>query len=117
MKLQLNEQGYVIGYAIVGEIENSIPYDNDIPDDFGQFYHHYRLIDNILQKDEGYISEIEKETLRNRRNTECFSIINRGLLWYETLSLIQKAELLKWYNAWLNVTRTNEIPLKPSWLE
>lgn len=56
------------------------------------------------------------ERLRIQRATECFPIINRGQLWYETLTDEQKTELKEWYNAWLDVTETLVVPTKPSWL-
>ena len=55
--------------------------------------------------------------LRARREIECFSIINRGQLWYNKLTEEQKVELDNWYNAWLDVTETMVIPEKPNWLE
>lgn len=54
--------------------------------------------------------------IRNLRDNECFSVINRGILWYELLTEQQKVELKKWYNAWLDATDTMVIPKKPSWL-
>ena len=54
--------------------------------------------------------------LRKQRETECFPIINRGNLWYETLTNTQKEELKVWYKAWLDVTETLIVPIKPSWL-
>lgn len=54
--------------------------------------------------------------LRNQREVECFPIINRGKLWYDTLTTEQVTELNEWYNAWLDVTETKVIPTKPSWL-
>lgn len=54
--------------------------------------------------------------LRARRETECFSIINRGKLWYDHLTYEQRAELTDWYFEWLDVTDTKVIPIKPSWL-
>lgn len=59
----------------------------------------------------------ELTMLRNLRNDECFSIINRGKLWYDTLTEQQIVELNAWYKAWLDVTKTKEIPVKPSWLK
>lgn len=59
----------------------------------------------------------ELTMLRNIRNDECFSIINRGKLWYDTLTEQQIVELNAWYKAWLDVTKTKEIPVKPSWLK
>lgn len=54
--------------------------------------------------------------LRNQREVECFPIINRGKLWYDTLTTEQVTELDEWYNAWLDVTKTKVIPNKPNWL-
>ena len=56
------------------------------------------------------------EELRMRRELECFLIINRGKLWYNKLSEAQIVELGKWYQAWLDVTRTQVLPKKPKWL-
>lgn len=65
------------------------------------------------------------ENLRSRREFECFPIINRGQLWYNTLTENQIAELNEWYNNWLDVTNeTNKdkngeyiIPQKPIWIK
>lgn len=57
------------------------------------------------------------ENLRNQREIECFTIINRGELWYESLNETQKKELREWYNAWLDITETKIIPNKPEWLK
>ena len=54
--------------------------------------------------------------LRERREQECFPIINRGQLWYSLLSDSQLQELKNWYQAWLDVTETEIVPEKPSWL-
>ena len=55
--------------------------------------------------------------LRMRREYECFPFINRGSLWYDTLTTEQKAEFQVWYTAWLNVTETLVAPSKPEWLK
>jgi hypothetical protein len=54
--------------------------------------------------------------LRHARSTICFPIINRGVGWYMSLTAEQQSELQQWYQAWLNVTETEEIPTMPSWL-
>lgn len=54
--------------------------------------------------------------LRKLREEKCFAIINRGSLWYETLTEEQVTELREWYSAWLDVTITFKIPTKPKWL-
>lgn len=60
--------------------------------------------------------ETVKAELRKRREEECFPIINRGKLWYDMLTEDQKAQLLVWYQAWLNVTDTLEVPEIPAWI-
>lgn len=59
----------------------------------------------------------ELQILRIKREDECFPIINRGNLWYATLTEEQVAELDNWYMAWLDVTETKVIPKKPKWLK
>ena len=62
--------------------------------------------------------------LRAKRDIDCFTIINRGELWYNKLTENQKQELSEWYQKWLDVTEeTNKdengnyiIPEKPNWL-
>jgi hypothetical protein len=61
-------------------------------------------------------SSHDEEELRTLREIECFSVINRSFMWYLTLSEAQKAELQEWYQAWLDVTETEDIPKKPDWL-
>lgn len=58
----------------------------------------------------------ELDALRARRADECFSIVNRGKLWYNCLTVEQLAELNDWYFKWLDVTETKTIPTKPDWL-
>lgn len=65
--------------------------------------------------------------LRFRRETECFVYVNRGVLWYNTLTTEQQQQLNTWYQAWLDVpqvyleTKPNDIetiiPQKPIWLK
>lgn len=67
-----------------------------------------------------YIPYTEEEILnqlRARREEECFVIINRGQLWYDTLTDWQLEELDGWYKAWLNITDTKIIPERPTWLK
>lgn len=60
--------------------------------------------------------ENKKNSLRARREEECFFIINRGALWYTRLSEEQVQELEEWYHKWLDCTETLEVPEKPEWL-
>ena len=71
----------------------------------------------LLDFDESILKEYDKVELRNKREKECFSVINRGELWYDNLSQEQLEELKKWYNDWLNVTETLKEPVKPSWIK
>ena len=65
--------------------------------------------------------ELELQNLRQQRQDECFSIINRGKLWYDNLTEEQLAELQDWYHDWLTLpnrygTDAFEMPIKPKWL-
>lgn len=62
------------------------------------------------------VPKVTNDELRRRREKECFSIINRGQLWYDCLSFEQKGELNSWYHAWLNVTETHIVPNPPTWI-
>ena len=55
--------------------------------------------------------------LRVLRDKYCFSVINRGQIWYDTLTEEQKEELKEWYRQWLKVTETKTIPETPIWLK
>lgn len=69
------------------------------------------------QKRQEFINSPDYDNiLRHKREKQCFSVINRGTLWYESLTNNQKQELQDWYNAWLNVTETKVIPEKLGWL-
>lgn len=63
------------------------------------------------------IIENKKNSLRAKREAECFPVINRGKLWYDNLTEYQIEELDKWYRGWLNVTDTLVVPEKPIWLK
>lgn len=57
-----------------------------------------------------------REVYREMRNRECYSIINRGKLWYDHLTLAQQTELNDWYEQWLDVTETFAAPITPEWV-
>ena len=121
MKVLPNEQGYVESYALEGELVDAL--ETAEPNDLSHFEKHftsYRMRDGTLVFDEGKDaqaqSEAAKAEYRRRRELECFPIINRGQLWYDTLSEGQLSELKNWYQAWLDGTNTQTIPEKPEWL-
>lgn len=55
--------------------------------------------------------------IRERRERECFPIVNRGFLWYDRLTTKQLNELDDWYQAWLDAPKTRVIPAKPDWVD
>lgn len=61
--------------------------------------------------------ERRRQEIRQRRETECFLVTDRGVFWYEKLSVQQRDELSAWYQAWLDAPQTGEIPQKPLWLK
>lgn len=67
-------------------------------------------------KTEQQLLKEKQQQLRKLRETECFAYINRGEMWYKRLTEEQKIELDAWYQAWLDITETLEIPSKPTWL-
>lgn len=74
---------------------------------------------DIVIQDNKPISIVHEKTIdeyRVQREKECFSIINRGKLWYDNLTTNQLQELQNWYYNWLDVTETKRIPNKPDWL-
>ena len=90
-------------------------------EDFCQMYDTYFVnSDGYLEQDKIKAKEksenIFKLQLRYQREVECFPIINRGKLWYDNLTPIQLNELQNWYQAWLDVTETLQIPETPSWI-
>ena len=82
-------------------------------------YYNYCIVDGKLtERDKTQdIANAYLADLRRRRERECFSVINRGQLWYSTLTPEQMAELDDWYNSWLNVTKTRTIPTPLPWLK
>lgn len=80
------------------------------------FFVEYMRTDEYKTKAEAFKAQSELKDLRHRREIECFSVINRGALWYERLTDVQRTELAQWYDAWLNVTETKVVPENPIWL-
>ena len=81
------------------------------------FFTDYTRTDEYKEKAAEFTVRSELSELRRRREEECFSVINRGELWYGRLTVPQKVELEQWYDAWLNATETKVVPNKPEWLE
>lgn len=121
MKVTFDENGYVNGWCMVGDNGGE---EYEPPEDFDSFldrFDVFKLVDGKLvrdkEKEEADRRESELVSLRERRETECFSVVNRGWIWYSSLTLSQWRELRTWYLAWLNVTVTKEIPERPAWID
>ncbi len=57
-----------------------------------------------------------KDHFDNVRKAVCFSVINRGGLWYNLLIEQEQNELLNWYLAWLDAWQTKKVPITPAWI-
>lgn len=73
------------------------------------------------QRDRAYQNSIRlvekrRAELREEREAVCFPIVNRGQVWYNTLTETQRNEIAVWYKAWLDVTETLVPPIMPTWL-
>lgn len=121
MKVTFDENGYVNGWCMIGDNGGM---ELEPPDDFDTFLDRFsgfkleggRLVFDKAKDDEDRLEE-HRSDLRLRRETECFSYINRGYMWYSALTLLQWIELKRWYLAWLRVTETLTPPDKPSWID
>lgn len=106
---------------IIGESKDAFAYlDYLTTDETGAYL--WKVVNGKLTKRTESEKDADRDsslryTLRQRRNRECFPIINRGQPWYDRLTAEQKAELSEWYNAWLDVTETLVVPSEPEWLE
>lgn len=124
MQVILNEQGYVMAYALVGDFGTPSVTVNE-PENIDDFENncrsYYLSKDGILVKSDDRQKEIEEQreltNLRTQREKICFPYINRGEMWYSKLTEEQKDELGTWYQAWLDVTSTKVIPEAPDWLK
>lgn len=122
MKVKVDEQGYITDYALIGELVNGL--EISLPEDmahFEDYFSAYRVRDGTAAFDTGRLKSLNEAAAlanyRKRRETECFSVINRGTLWYEGLTAKQRAELEGWYHSWLDGTSTLAVPEPPAWLK
>lgn len=81
------------------------------------FFYEYTKTEEYKKKAEAFAENGRLENLRRLRETECFSVVNRGALWYEKLAPEEKTELAAWYQGWLDVTETGIAPETPEWLK
>ena len=119
MWIQLDENRYVIGYIYTGGNDSDgVPYEGELPSDFSENYFKYKMSEDgtTLTFDNLHLSDIERNHIRSIRNVQCFSIVNRGPVWYNLLTDEQAKEINQWYLAWLNAPDTGVVPERPSWL-
>lgn len=121
MKIQVDENGYVENYVLVGE-GSACNINVELPEGFeAENYAAYRLIDGALVLDADRLAALQladrQNAIRARRERECYPVINRGQLWYEGISLARLAELRQWYKAWRDAPATLIIPDRPAWLD
>lgn len=123
MQIVLNEDGYIACYAIIGNMLNSIEVSDPVDEDwFAEHFEEFKynpatgeLIRDV-SREAALANQRTAEELRARREKECFSVINRGEMWYSMLTDEQKAELKEWYKAWLDVTETLSPPEPLAWV-
>ena len=124
-KVFYNDQGWVCNrYPYSIPIQNNNQFIEVTDEDYNETlycknYYAWRVVNGELVQEqyEQPTQEEIKSQLREQREFECFSIINRGQLWYARLTDSQINELNQWYQAWLDVTLTTTIPQKPTWLQ
>lgn len=84
-------------------------YDKEVKDEQGNLLYIEHIKEPIYEQQINYVDYTLDEILeylRSIRWSECFSVINRGVLWYNTLTDEQRLELDKWYKEWLDITDT-----------
>ena len=107
-----------LSYQSFPETDGMIEVDDELLKQIGRtkcFDVNTNKIIDYVKPDRSIVTQ--QKTLRFKREKECFPIINRGQLWYSTLTAEQYRELQTWYQAWLDVTETLVAPEKPGWLE
>ena len=92
MKIETDKNGYVKNYVIVGE-SSACSTETEMPEGFGaDNYAAYKLMDGVLTLDTDRLAALQlagrQDAIRARRERECYSVINRGQLWYEGCCLL-----------------------------
>lgn len=115
---------------IVEDDEYTFIITKNIPTEYNIFSDVYPVVDKITSINElGHrtgilklVSHVQTEeqikaNIRANREEKCFPIINRGQLWYDTLTEAQHNELAVWYRAWLDATETMVEPNDLDWVK
>ena len=121
MKIQIDKNGYVENYVIVGEsnvcnIEVEEP-EGFSPDKFQAWKYDGEKLVYDMEQAQKIQNNYRKNEIRARREKECFSYVKRGTLWYNKLTPEQDIEFQNWYDAWLEAPETLIIPKKLEWLD
>lgn len=121
MKVLLNENRYVESFAIVGNLVDSIevPEPSDM-EHFAAHFEAYGLADGELVFSDTHEHALDHAKqvaeIKERREKECFPVINRGQLWYDRLTEEQHEKLKVWYQAWLDAPGNLHIPEPLDWV-
>lgn len=121
MQLQIIN-GYITGYALVGEISDGVETDISLLQNIDNAYISlgvYKYEDGAVTLDNEKLADINveqsKSEIRLQREKECFTVIDRPL-WLESLTENRLVELRAWRLAWLEAPDTGIIPNRPEWL-
>ena len=122
MFITIDKNGYVNSWSWAKNSPDMIEIDNAmIPEGWNDNAFDYKYVRGQLRYDvEGKAArDLEEKILRLKKDRElkCFPIINRGQLWYNTLTKRQLQELDKWYTEWLDAPQTLVEPQTPEWLK
>lgn len=122
MFITLDNSKHVDSWSFGKNNDTMIEIDNSLmPTDWNQNAFYYKYEDGKLIFDANYKEQLDGSAkilrLRKDRELKCFPIINRGYLWYKTLSNKQIKELENWYAAWLDAPQTLTEPHTPEWLK
>ena len=114
MKIQIDENGYVKNYVIVGEssacdIEVHEP-EGFSPDNFKAWKYDGDKLVYDGERAKALEIERNKDEIRFERQRVCFPVVNRGQFWYDTLTQNEKDEIREWYQKWLDAPETGIIP-------
>lgn len=121
MQIQI-ENGYIIGYSEIGGFLNGIEVEESFKKQIEENkigFYKYENGQAVFDEEKYNATQalINQNNIRRRREKECFSIINRGKLWYDTLTAEQTKELNIWYQEWLDAPQTGIIPDMPKWIK
>ena len=126
--VKLNGEGYITSIAVEpydGHIETGMTMAQfisnharrNVADGRHKFCNGQIIFDGRAKRNRAACEEALKKELREERARICFPVVNRGTVWYKTLTEEQRAELESWYDAWLRVTETLVSPETPVWVK